>query len=92
MAKAEVPHKTLEDVVVLSLDADVVTLAAASATPPGTRVRFELRVGDSPVPLEMRGKVVTVKRQAEAGVAIRVKLVDSSKQTLDILAAMAACR
>ncbi|MCU0664776.1 MAG: hypothetical protein MUC50_20940 [Myxococcota bacterium] len=80
----EVPCKPLESVSVVSVDSDVVSVRAATALPPGTRVRFvvERSSGDD---LEVRGKIVTVARESRGDALLRIKLTEVSKSLVEAL-------
>lgn len=84
MASVEVPCKTLEGVVVISLDSDVVSVRVATAHPPGTRVRFIVQQGGGGA-LEVRGKIATVARELRGEALLRIKLTDVSKSLLEAL-------
>lgn len=86
MSKAEVPSKSIAVCAVITVEGDVVSVRAATAVPPGTRVRFAMPscTGDAH---EIKGKVVTVIREPGGEALLRIKLTNSSNRSLEALRA-----
>lgn len=86
------PPVDMEDAIFIDYLGDLLTVEAPAPSPPGSRVKLNIRPSEQAAPLTLQGKVVSIAKKTSGKYEMKIRLHTLAKNHKSLLAQAAGLR